>query len=336
MTKPSSNYNESGFVSITVSLIMMVIITLLIFSFALVSRREQRLALDRRLSSQAYYAAESGINKARYEINNQVIASNVTTCNPVDIDATNNVQTTCTLVDVTPNSLLFDGVGTNSSKVVKISAVKNGVATNVSRLEFYWNSSTQTNSFSISNNGVFPTSATFSVLRISLTKLTLPAIFSRDDLISNTYHAFLYPKTSSATAPDAIFNDDTNQGVVVQGYCATNNTPKYCKAVINIPTSTNESKFLLKLSSVYSSADVEIRAFDTANSGGTQLSFQGAQAVVDATGKAQDVLRRVQARIPLDSSWNADTWAVSANTICKTYYVASSTTSADSDCVLID
>lgn len=338
MVKKSLINNQQGLVSITVALIMMIIITLLIFSFALVARREQRLALDRRLSSQAYYAAESGINKARYEINNNTISSNVTTCTPVDINAATSVQTTCALVDLTPNSLAFDGVTTDKSKVIKLSAINSsGTATNIRRIEFYWNSSSQPTSFSSRNNGVFPTTATFSVLRVSLTKLTLPIPFNRDNLNNNTYHAFLYPKTSSVLPTDAIFNNDAQQGVVVQGYCATTNSPKYCKAVINIPSGTNESNFLLKLSSIYTNANVAIYAYDTASTGGNQLAFRGSQAVVDATGRAQDVLRRIQARVPLDNSWTSEAWSVTANRICKVYNVSSSTTSDnETDCPRID
>ena len=60
--------NQEGLVSITVSLIIMIIITLVVSSFALIVRREQRRTLDRQLSQQAFYAAEVGIADAQSAI----------------------------------------------------------------------------------------------------------------------------------------------------------------------------------------------------------------------------------------------------------------------------
>ncbi|HET8709654.1 MAG TPA: PilX N-terminal domain-containing pilus assembly protein, partial [Candidatus Saccharimonadales bacterium] len=55
---------ESGMVAIMVTLILMVVISLLVLGFAQISRHEQGNTLDRHLSAQAFYAAESGINDA--------------------------------------------------------------------------------------------------------------------------------------------------------------------------------------------------------------------------------------------------------------------------------
>jgi hypothetical protein len=55
---------EGGFVSIIVCMIIMTILSLITIGFAQIMAREQRQALDRQLSSQAFYAAESGVNDA--------------------------------------------------------------------------------------------------------------------------------------------------------------------------------------------------------------------------------------------------------------------------------
>jgi len=57
--------NQSGMVSIMVTMILMIVMSLIVVGFAQVSRRNQRVALDRQLSTQAFYAAESGVNDAR-------------------------------------------------------------------------------------------------------------------------------------------------------------------------------------------------------------------------------------------------------------------------------
>ena len=57
--------DEQGIVAIVVTMIIMIILTLIVTGFAQLARREQRATLDRQLASQAFYAAESGINDAR-------------------------------------------------------------------------------------------------------------------------------------------------------------------------------------------------------------------------------------------------------------------------------
>ena len=334
MVKLEHSQDQRGLVSITVAIIMMTIISLLIASYSLLARREQRLALDRRLSSQAFYAAESGINTAKKQIENGTLINNVNTCTPVNIGADDTVQTTCTLVNQTPSSIKFDGLGIDKSKVIKISTQNSGgSSTSVRRIEIYWNATgLNVNSFSSRSSGTFPkefaaNSNPFSVLSIALTR-SPTASFNRDWLDDNTFHAILYPKANgSGASQNVIFSNDSAQGVVIEGNCTTTNTPKKCKATITMATDLG-ADFYLKMSTIYTSADVEILAYD-ATSGGNQLNFQGAQAVIDATGRATDVLRRVQAVIPLTNSWSADSFGIrSDDGICKQYEVAPSGTSS--------
>ncbi len=64
------NRNQSGIVAFTVTLIMIIVIAMITIAMAQISRREQRQVLDKELSSQAYYAAESGINDTKNAIIN--------------------------------------------------------------------------------------------------------------------------------------------------------------------------------------------------------------------------------------------------------------------------
>lgn len=56
--------NQEGMVAIITTMVIMVVVTLVVSSFALIVRREQQQSLDRQLSTQAFYAAESGISAA--------------------------------------------------------------------------------------------------------------------------------------------------------------------------------------------------------------------------------------------------------------------------------
>ena len=56
--------DERGMVAIMIAMFLMIILSLITLGFLRLMQREQRQALDNSLSTQAYYAAESGINDA--------------------------------------------------------------------------------------------------------------------------------------------------------------------------------------------------------------------------------------------------------------------------------
>ena len=56
--------DDKGLVSFMITIIMMLVITLIVIGFTQVSNRNRRESLDRQLSTQAFYAAESGVNEA--------------------------------------------------------------------------------------------------------------------------------------------------------------------------------------------------------------------------------------------------------------------------------
>src|SRR3954463_2749341 len=115
---------ERGMVSILVTMLLMVVITLIVLGFAQISRRNQRQAVDRQLSTQAFYAAEAGINDARNLIKTALssgatipaktdctngsgpAAAFYSTLSP-SLDTPNNVSYTCLMVDPAPKDLLY-------------------------------------------------------------------------------------------------------------------------------------------------------------------------------------------------------------------------------------
>jgi hypothetical protein len=131
----------------------------------------------------------------------------------------------------------------------------------------------------------------------------------------------MYPAASATanTAGSIAFRTSGNQsqeGNFVSGQCNVGSTPRYCNATI---TGINSSDFYVRLKAIYKPVSVYVQATD---SGGTALKMQGAQAIVDATGKAQDVVRRIQVRVPLSASYYFPEFAVeSGNTICKRYSI---------------
>src|SRR5487761_1517319 len=61
-TKSNIRQSQQGFASIVIAIVLVTVLALITTGFAQLSRREQQTALDKTLTNQAYYAAESGIN----------------------------------------------------------------------------------------------------------------------------------------------------------------------------------------------------------------------------------------------------------------------------------
>jgi Tfp pilus assembly protein PilX len=78
--------SQSGMIAILVTLLMMIIISLLVLGFAQVSRHEQGNTTNTQLSTQAYYAAESGINDAGAAIQHLLSTSGTVTNKDVCAD----------------------------------------------------------------------------------------------------------------------------------------------------------------------------------------------------------------------------------------------------------
>lgn len=73
--------DERGLVAIFSTLIIMTILTLLVISFSNIAKDEINNASNDQLSTQAFYAAESGVNDAYQTISN-IIAANINNPNP--------------------------------------------------------------------------------------------------------------------------------------------------------------------------------------------------------------------------------------------------------------
>jgi hypothetical protein len=81
------------------------------------------------------------------------------------------------------------------------------------------------------------------------------------------------------------------------------------------------NQYYMRISSAYKHVSLKINAFDAS---GNPLGLKDAEALIDATGKAQDVLRRIQVHVPLTpSSQNqtSDYGLESTDSICKRFVV---------------
>jgi len=336
-------HKEAGMVAIMVTLILMIVISLIVLGFAQVSRRTQRQALDRQLSTQAFYAAETGVNDA-VKVIQDAIASGSTVedkpdCNSdgngfyaepklkPDIDEDNGVSYSCLTVDPEPTTLDYKNIGENSS-VIPLSAASsiNNVTLTWRTLDSVTDNPTPaatcrpnlTNPF-LTTSAWSATNCGYGVLRIDLVP-TAGSSLSTNGLQNATMTAFVVPLSSNVncgTTPGCVssVNYTTGGGNSRLGVVCTDSA---CSLRI---ANLSQTQYHLRVSSIYKDVSLQIVARDAGNAA---LNLRGAQALIDVTGKAQDVLRRIQVRVPLTASSTnilSDYAIQSTDPICKRFSV---------------
>jgi Tfp pilus assembly protein PilX len=319
--------NEQGFASIVIALIMIIVLALLTVGFAQLARREQQSALDKQLAVQAFYAAESGINDAYKAISDGAITSTTSgvDTNPSQclsstlpspdsfsssVNPTTDVGYTCLMINLQPQSLSKDvAEGTAWTTVFST----NEATTNPIDLTINWHndhnlSKTPKNgpSDGLSPEGTWSAQA---VLQFSITPLS--STFDRSSLINSTFTAYLYP---SSVSPNTVVysNLPASQAPIVSGSCSTTD----CSVTLTgIPS---DSAYAINTLGYYDSAIVTITADDPASST-TPLKLLNSQAIIDATGQARNVLKRIEVTVPIHPPLFTPNYALEAQDICKRF-----------------
>jgi hypothetical protein len=322
--------SQQGMVSIMVTMIMMLVISLIVLGFAQVSRREQRQTLDRNLSVQAFLAAESGVNDALDAIRNAPAGTSIEKpdcpvkgvkyinkdLNPT-IDSANDVAYTCMIVQTgnLPNitaKVPADGgssifplhPGNGTIDTVHISWTLNSNPSDVNGC----NNSRPASAY-FTNTSVW-TTCPYGVLRLDIVPTDT---YQRAAMDAGQKTIFFYP-TKNGPVPQVAYG--SADGSVQSMACK----PQSCRAdIIGVGGSTNYS---VRAMAIYTAGNIEI----TAEGGGSALTLKDAQAQIDVTGRAQDVLRRIQVRIPLTPNKAATNYAIeSASAICKRFKTGDNT-----------
>ncbi len=305
MRRVDKSSRESGLVSLVVCMVLMIILTLITISFATISRREQRQALDRQLSTQAFYAAETGINDVSAAIEAGTLTDDIRDCSEAeqnklssggDLNTNANVARTCVFVNLTPNQL-DSIVSERGAKVYKISAP------NLSSLDIFWENDSLTAAqtfpgFSGAGDN-FPPNASWNgntrpgVLAIQLIPAGFPT--SRSQMQSGLISVYGFPTSSSSNQTHVVGTDPN--GEVLTGACSATNTPRHCRVTI----SGLSGEYYIRLLAIYDPVHITIEGND---SSGDPVSFAGAQVEIDSTGRSSDVVRRIKVfkpvRLPSD------------------------------------
>ena len=329
--------NQQGVVSIMIALVFMLVTLLIVTGFAQVARRNSRVALDTQLSSQAAYAAESGVNDAVKGIQARIAAGQAvtsqTTCLPSGTGTyvvnsgviSDGVSYTCQLVNAAPSELSYDSVS-DSSIVIPVEATTGSLGT----LAVSWqkaaglsgtSSCTFVPSLTAGNwPATWPVGCHYGVMRIDILPATVAAMANADTAAAATATAFVYPR-SGATTTFAYTGAGNRSGAsAAQGQVlAAGCDASVCR--LNV-SGLNFPKAYFRVSFLYRPT----QNLQIAGTTGSSITFQNAQVIVDVTGRAQDVLRRVQVRVPVGGNRTTPAngfseYAMQSNTdICKRYY----------------
>ncbi len=326
----SPRAKEAGMVSILVTMVLMIVITLIVLGLAQISRRNQRQILDRQLSTQAFYAAETGVNDVKNIFKNTAPGTTIPAkpnCTAgsgpaatyylplttgATLDPASNVAYTCVTVDPAPPSLVFGTISTTST-IFPISST----GSNITTINLTWQTKDATSTPSAgcpttANVTIFPTVSSwtcgYGIIRFDL--VPTDGGLSLAGLQSSQRTSFLFPRDNSGGVFTLSAAAWSNR-VGIQ----CNNTD--CHVAI---TGLNANTYYMRVSSLYKDSSLKITATDSL---GNTLALKDAQALVDSTGKAQDVLRRIQVRVPLTSRRNQESdYAIqTTDPICKRFSV---------------
>ena len=132
------------------------------------------------------------------------------------------------------------------------------------------------------------------------------------------------PIDMPTTDPRGFEQNKTNLiGIKCSGTPPSIPTGSYaCSATLQLDTSqpSTSNNYFLRVTPLYGSTHFSVQMIRNPS---TIVNFSGVEPVVDSTGRASDVFRRIQSRIRLDNTANLPEYAAeSAGDICKTMQVS--------------
>jgi hypothetical protein len=160
--------------------------------------------------------------------------------------------------------------------------------------------------------------------------------FDTAGINKNNLTSFLLPSSTPGLNTAAFSNDfrqDQTSGAPQQVSCSLATTNRYaCEVTIDLPcaadpctdypTQNNDRDAYLKISQYYSAANTDYR-ISMINNDGTEVRFADVQPVVDSTGRANDIFRRIRSRIDLGVSSipNPEATVDVTRSLCKEFVV---------------
>ena len=359
-----SNKYSKGAVSIFVVITTALLITVVTVSFTRLMIRDQQRASDTDLSQSAYDAALAGVEDAKRALvrYRQLPASNsLSTLDLSECNAISQILTgdstgsevmigqssldqayTCVQID----TLTDDFIG--SARADRTQLVPLAASGQFDRVKIEWFSRDdipENGTIDVPANGSssdLPASSDWVQNRPPVLETQLIQTHSSFNLNqfdntsggrSNANTLFLYPK-QLASSPIRNFMDDSRRNAAsspIDVRCDTALLSELyaCSAIIQLPapiagSAGSRSNAYLRLVPRYNSTHFRVTMLNGSNT----VQFDGVQPTVDSTGRANDLFRRVSARIEAGADTTAypDAAFDVRGNFCKTFMVTDTTT----------
>jgi Tfp pilus assembly protein PilX len=364
---------ESGLVAIFSVMFFIVLITVITISFLRIMVQGERQATDDQLAASALNAAESGVEDAKRllvrcmsnppnNISNQCDSALAQTNCPgvlsngtlrtdlgLNYSATEGVQVssdasylqhyTCLLIDLESQEYLGELTGPHDAVFIPLRATGN-----FNTIEFSWHDTRpEANGAPVAYPSVFqlPKQPEWEAGNypafVRLQYIQHGNVFNVNDLEESSRTVFLSPSDTGnndfnlADVDSRVGARNKASPVPVDCIPTGSSGERYaCSVEIdlggNITSSTNA---YLRVVSLYGGTHFQVRL----KSGNTVVSWDGVQPVVDVTGKANDVFRRVETRIRLDNPVIMPNFAIESGTdFCKDFMVTDDTADYSNNC----
>lgn len=336
--------NQDGAVSFLTVIFLAIVLTIMTLSFVRISVNEQRQAVDDDLTTRAFYAAESGIEDGKralaesledpsFVLNGDICApaENVVpdTNGHVILSSDISAAYTCQFIEKAPGefkatldpweSITIPLNGSGVFDRVKISwhepSFDDGGAS--------WNRHTNTS---------LPTMAEWNISTNNYPAMLRATVFGANTSVGSTF------SSSGVTSFTGFINPNTSAGVItaatmesqkiVNGQCDTSITGSVPACSITITSLPGNQKFL-HLKSIYKGTNITVQLLN----GTAGVNIVDTQAIIDVTGRAGDIYRRIEARVSLipDTSQLPDVSIWSNEEICKNFTITDDPNDYDND-----
>lgn len=348
----SPGNSESGAMAMITVVFLALLLSIMTLSFVRLSVREQRQAIDDSLTNRAFYAAESGLEDAKRALQRNFdtdpgndVVLNATSCRAADLplltydtpanpdavvlSADLNTFYTCQLIDLSPPDYQaeLDEWGAVTLPLVPAGG---GAFSNVV-IEWHQKGPSPYN-----GDYVLPASAATpnlddygtwrtgvgrpAMLRAQFFSTPASGNLSRASFASTA--GFLRPSDNGLTTAQSVSAVGYDKNVLnfrCEDLGTISDGEYACTAILSGFDSSRLN--YLHLNSLYRSTNVRV---SLVSSTGSELPMQDAQAIVDVTGRASDVYRRIEARVALTQVYPLPDYAIWANEeICKDFTIAS-------------
>lgn len=315
---------ERGAVSMLTVIFLALLLTVITTSFVRLSITEQRQAVDDDLTTRAFYAAESGVEDAKRAIadfqSGQPINLNAAVCDPADVVASGVLSTdlaaeyTCQLIDMSPADFQAD---LSAWEAVTIPLRAAGT---FNAVQIEWHIYNNGDPYGRRANSAQDLPTISSWTSSNYPAMLRAGVFSHPNAASFSSAAVTQGVSFINPAQTAQSIDVTgNDGQIRNGGCSGSPTSGSYACSATITGVNNARTYYLRLQSLYRGTNVKVTLLNS----GSPVQLDDVQAVIDVTGRAGDVFRRVEARVSLLSQdYPLPDIALWSNTeICKNFTV---------------